>query len=64
MSILFDVTSNIFYWTGKYARCEYFVHFRQMEPKSGEDAMAEISESEFSEKVAINRLVNVYNKQK
>ena len=32
--------------------------------KSGEDAMAEISKSEFSENVAINRLVNVYNKQK
>ena len=32
--------------------------------KSGEDAMAEISKSEFSENVAINRLVNAYNKQK
>ena len=29
--------------------------------KSGEDAMAEISKSEFSENVAINRLVNFYN---
>lgn len=29
--------------------------------KSGEDAMAEISESEFSEEIAINKLVNIYN---